>query len=47
MENILGGLRSTMSYIGATKLKDIPKCTTFYTVNKQLNTVFEQMKDID
>lgn len=47
MENILGGLRSTMSYIGATKLKDIPKCTTFYRVNKQLNTVFADMKDID
>ena len=47
MENILGGLRSTMSYIGARRLKDIPRCTTFYTVNKQLNTVFENMKDID
>ena len=47
MENILGGLRSTMSYIGATKLKYIPKCTTFYIVNRQLNTVFENMKDID
>lgn len=47
MENILGGIRSTMSYIGATKLKYIPKCTTFYRVHKQLNTVFEGMKDID
>ena len=47
MENILGGIRSTMSYIGATKLKYIPKCTTFYIVNRQLNTVFEGMKDSD
>ncbi|WP_428074691.1 GMP reductase [Candidatus Avelusimicrobium luingense] len=47
IEDILGGLRSTMSYIGARRLKDIPRCTTFYTVNKQLNTVFENMKDID
>ena len=46
MEDILGGIRSTMTYIGATRLKDIPKCTTFYTVNRQLNTVFENMKDI-
>lgn len=47
MEDILGGVRSTMSYIGATKLKYIPKCTTFYRVNRQLNTVFANMKDID
>lgn len=46
IENILGGLRSTMTYIGAKKLKDIPKCTTFYTVNRQLNTVFAGMEDI-
>lgn len=46
MEDILGGIRSTMTYIGATRLKDIPKCTSFYTVNRQLNTVFENMKDI-
>lgn len=46
MKDILGGLRSTMTYIGATKLKDIPKCATFYKVNRQLNTVFENMKDI-
>ncbi|MBE6454335.1 MAG: GMP reductase [Alphaproteobacteria bacterium] len=37
---ILGGVRSTMSYIGARRLKDIPKCTTFYRVNRQLNEVF-------
>ena len=46
IKDILGGLRSTMTYIGATKLKDIPKCATFYKVNRQLNTVFENMKDI-
>lgn len=37
---ILGGIRSTMSYIGARRLKDIPKCTTFYRVNRQLNEIF-------
>lgn len=40
IQEILGGLRSTMSYIGAQRLKDIPKCTTFYRVSTQLNEVF-------
>lgn len=40
IQEILGGIRSTMSYIGAKRLKDIPKCTTFYKVNRQLNEVF-------
>lgn len=40
IQEILGGIRSTMSYIGAKRLKDIPKYTTFYRVNRQLNEVF-------
>lgn len=40
IQELQGGLRSTMSYIGARRLKDIPKCTTFYKVNRQLNEVF-------
>lgn len=40
VQEILGGIRSTMTYIGARRLKDIPKCTTFYRVNRQLNEVF-------
>jgi len=36
----LGGLRSTCTYIGAKRLKDIPKCTTFVQVHNQVNTVF-------
>lgn len=40
IQEILGGIRSTMAYIGARRLKDIPKCTTFYRVNRQLNEVF-------
>ena len=46
MEDILGGIRSTMTYIGAKTLKDIPKCTSFYIVHRQLNTIFENMCDI-
>jgi GMP reductase len=40
IQEILGGIRSAMTYIGARELKDIPKCTTFYRVNRQLNEVF-------
>lgn len=36
--DILGGLRSTCTYIGAKTIKDIAKCTTFIRVNNQLNT---------
>ena len=38
--NIQGGIRSAMTYIGAKKIKDIPKCTTFARVNRQLNTIY-------
>ena len=38
--SILGGIRSCMTYIGAKRLKDMPKCATFYRVNRQLNNVF-------
>ena len=33
IESVLGGLRSTCTYIGARKLKDIGKCATFMRVN--------------
>ncbi len=37
---ILGGLRSACSYVGAHRLKDLPKCTTFIKVNKTHNTIY-------
>lgn len=40
MQEIMGGVRSMMTYIGATKLKEVPKRTTFVRVTNQLNTVF-------
>ena len=40
--NIQGGIRSTMTYIGAKKIKDIPKCTTFIRVYRQLNTIYNE-----
>ena len=39
---ILGGLRSTATYIGAKRIKDMPKCTTFVRVTQQVNQVFNQ-----
>ncbi len=37
---ILGGIRSSMTYLGAKKIKDIGKCATFIRVNRQLNQIF-------
>ena len=38
--DILGGIRSTCTYIGAKRVKDIPKCTTFIRVTNQVNQVY-------
>ena len=40
VKDILGGLRSTCTYVGASSLKQLSKCTTFVRVNKQFNDVF-------
>jgi GMP reductase len=40
MQEIMGGVRSMMTYIGATRLKEVPKRTTFVRVSNQLNKVF-------
>ena len=40
IENILGGIRSTCTYIGARNLKDMPKCATFVRTTQQSNEVF-------
>ena len=40
VNEILGGLRSTCTYIGAPTLKQLSKCTTFVKVNRQINDVF-------
>ena len=40
VENILGGVRSTCTYIGAKSLKNMPKCATFVRVSQQSNEVF-------
>ncbi len=38
--DMLGGLRSTCTYVGAPTLKQLSKCTTFVRVNRQINDVF-------
>lgn len=40
VQGILGGLRSACTYVGARKLKDLSKCTTFVRVTQQINDVF-------
>jgi len=40
IEEILGGVRSACTYIGADGIKQISKCTNFVRVNRQLNNVF-------
>jgi GMP reductase len=41
LNEIEGGLRSACTYVGASKLKDLPKRTTFIKVSRQLNTSLE------
>ncbi len=38
--DILGGIRSTCTYVGAHRLKELSKRTTFIRVTQQLNEVF-------
>jgi len=40
LQEILGGLRSACTYIGAKRLKDVPKCTTFIRVSQQTNDIY-------
>ena len=40
VQDILGGLRSACTYVGARRLKELSKRTTFVRVARQLNEVF-------
>ena len=44
IQDLLGGLRSACTYVGAPTLKQLSKCTTFVRVNKQFNNVFSDAK---
>src|SRR5210317_1020093 len=40
IQNVLGGLRSTCTYVGAPTLKQLSKCATFVRATNQYNKVF-------
>ena len=40
VQEILGGVRSACTYVGARRLKELTKRTTFVRVTQQLNEVF-------
>ena len=40
VRDILGGVRSTCTYVGASSLKELTKRTTFIRVEEQESTVF-------
>lgn len=42
VQEILGGLRSTLTYVGAPSLKQLSKCTTFVRVNRQVNNPYDK-----
>jgi GMP reductase len=42
VQDILGGLRSTCTYVGAQRLKELTKRTTFIRVAEQENRVYEK-----
>lgn len=44
IRDILGGIRSTCTYVGADSLKNLSKCTTFVRVTQQFNNVFANGK---
>ena len=40
LKDILGGIRSSCTYVGAPTLKQLSKCTTFIRVSNQFNDTF-------
>ena len=43
IRDILGGIRSSCTYVGAPTLKQLSKCTTFIRVNNQYNDTFGKL----
>lgn len=40
IQDILGGIRSTCTYVGASELRELSKRTTFIRVSQQLNEIY-------
>ena len=45
IQDILGGLRSSCTYVGAASIKELSKRTTFVRVTQQVNQVFAPNRD--
>lgn len=45
VQDILGGVRSTCTYVGAAQLKELSKRTTFIRVQEQENRIFNEQAD--
>ena len=41
IQDILGGIRSTCTYIGASNIEDMNKCASFIRVNNQVNNFYK------
>jgi len=47
IRDILGGIRSACTYVGAGELREMPKRTTFIRVTQQLNNVFTESTKVN
>ena len=45
IEDMLGGIRSACTYIGAIRLKDVPKCASFVRTNSVINKTYDKYED--
>merc|ERR1712113_889189 len=47
IRDILGGMRSACTYVGASELRELPKRTTFIRVTQQINNVFTESTKVN
>merc|ERR1719420_2915738 len=47
IRDILGGMRSACTYVGASELRELPKRTTFIRCTQQLNNVFTESTKVN
>merc|ERR1712187_378833 len=47
MNDILGGIRSACTYVGAKELRELSKRTSFIRVTQQLNPIFHEGQKVD
>lgn len=45
LQDIKGGIASCCTYIGARRIKDMPKCATLIRVNNTINKIFERYEN--